>query len=238
MSSIYTEKWVLFLDILGFEAIINNKEDGYKESEEFAEIVLQVFNRILEHSDAYKEHELFKKTSISQFSDTFIISADDLNHITFLASQLMMLFLACGLLSRGAITYGKVFHNGSQFIGPAITRAYNLEKSKALYPRVIIDPECEDSSGKILILKVFHHLHKDSDGYLYVNFLNIFNLNDDYHSNSMTNYKEIYKMLHGDDPDCIMSNINALYEKHKNTKHRGKYTWLKQKADEFVQNTK
>ena len=46
MSSIYTEKYVLFLDILGFEAIINNKEDGYKESEEFAEMVLPLFDEI------------------------------------------------------------------------------------------------------------------------------------------------------------------------------------------------
>lgn len=205
MSSIYTEKYVLFLDILGFEAYINDE----KKSEMLAEKILLVINK------ATKIPSISKiPMCISQFSDTFVVSCDDLYALNLITIIMQTYLLSNYLLSRGAITYGKVFHNGSQFIGPAITRAYNLEKSEALYPRVIIDPECE--ALKIKGSKKVEISRKDFDGYLYVDFLYDREANYDY----------------------LISNINELYEEHKNTKHRGKYTWLKQKADEFVQNTK
>ena len=219
MSSIYTEKWVLFLDILGFGDIINNKEDGYKESEEFAEMVLPLFDEILNELQKDSYFEIFGM-SISQFSDTFVVSSNSDILIMGVAKIIQSRLLKENLLSRGAITYGKVFHNGShfhngsQFIGPAITSAYNLEKSEAIYPRVIIDPDCEGDL-KISLMTNWNNLNKDFDGYQYVPFINGFQLSDD-----------------------IQKKINELYEKYKNTKHRGKYTWLKQKADEFVQNTK
>ena len=200
MSSVYTEKWVLFLDILGFEAYIGDD----KKSEEFAKKILHTFkeltkcvkelSKVVDHDIKHKH----KFIEISQFSDTFVISSTKFAPVRKVAIIIQQVLLEGNLLSRGAITYGKVFHNGSQFIGPAITRAYNLEKSEAIYPRVIIDPKCED--------KVYDrpHIRKDFDGYYYINI---------HQSNGF-------------------ANIENLYKKHKNTKHRGKYTWLKQKDDE------
>jgi|GEM_PF-4686191 len=186
MSSIYTEKWVLFLDILGFEAYINDD----KKSEEFAKKVLGILR--------YLDAECGGDAETTQFSDTFVISSNDYFIVKNLAHFIQCHLLDDNLLSRGTITYGKVFHNGSQFIGPAITRAYNLEKSEALYPRVIIDPKCED--------KIYDrsHIRKDFDGYYYINI---------HQSNGF-------------------ANIENLYKKHKNTPHRGKYTWLNNKTDE------
>jgi transcription antitermination factor NusG len=216
MSSIYTEKWVLFLDILGFEAYVNDE----KKSEEFARKVLRTFKeltKVVKEMSKVVDRDIKDKhkfIEVSQFSDTFIISSTTFAAVRKMAIIIQLVLLEENLLSRGAITYGKVFHNGSQFIGPAITRAYNLEKSEALYPRVIIDPECE--ALKIKGSKKVEISRKDFDGYLYVDFLYDREANYDY----------------------LISNINELYEEHKNTKHRGKYTWLKQKADEFIQNTK
>ncbi len=212
MSSIYTEKWVLFLDILGFGDIINNK------SEEYAEIILKLMELAL--NDIKKE--VSNAFNVSQFSDTFIISGTSIEMVLGMTSFLQQYLLGACLLSRGAITYGKVFHNGSQFIGPAITRAYNLEKSEAIYPRVIIDPLCEYriASNSLLMHISDGMTMQDFDGYWYVWIMGV----------SKTEGVEQNALLIG--------NINELYEKYKNTKHRGKYTWLKQKADEFVQNTK
>ena len=205
MSSIYTEKWVLFLDILGFEAYINDE----KKSEMLAEKILLVINK------ATKIPSISKiPMCISQFSDTFVVSCDDLHALNLITIIMQAYLLSNCLLSRGAITYGKVFHNGSQFIGPAINRAYNLEKLEAIYPRVIIDPECEQhpSVRSLFDANTYSaNILKDYDGYLYINFLTQFRKFDD---------------------------IEKLFKQYNNTKHRGKYTWLKQKADEFVQNTK
>jgi len=221
MSSVYTEKWVLFLDILGFEAIINDKEDEYKKSEEFANIVLPIFKEMTRFVkvlsgvfDLDNRRHKGKFIEVSQFSDTFVISSISLAEITQSAEVIQTILLEKSIISRGAITYGKVFHNGSQFIGPAITRAYNLEKSEALYPRVIIDPDCEQHSSvrSLFVANTYSaNILKDYDGYLYINYLTQFRKFD---------------------------NIENLYEQYKNTPHRGKYMWLKNKADEFVQNKK
>ena len=205
------------MDILGFEAIINNKEDGYRESEEFAEKILPIFNKILKLVSS----SISDTFNISQFSDTFVISSVNPVPLSIAARSILLILLQEGVLSRGAITYGKVFHNGSQFIGPAITCAYKLEKSEAIYPRVIIDPLCEgkmfdDVRKDLLDDNIFKEyfdgwIPKDFDGYRYVNLFKCFM------------------------PDYDMQEmIQTLYEQHKNTKHRGKYTWLKQKADEFL----
>lgn len=48
---------------------------------------------------------------------------------------------ACtGILVRGAVTVGDVFHDGSIVFGPALNRAAALEK-EAIYPRVVLDPQ-------------------------------------------------------------------------------------------------
>lgn len=190
------------MDILGFEAYV----DDEKKSEEIAGAILHLFDHILSYLKNYASDTF----NISQFSDTFIISATSITMISMVASFLQKQLLSCCLISRGAITYGKVFHNGSQFIGPAITRAYNLEKSEALYPRVIIDPKCEENFD----LKDNFCIKKDFDGYWYVWIMGV-------------------SKTEGVEQDALLiGNINALYEEHKNTKHRGKYTWLKNKADE------
>ncbi len=214
MSSIYTEKWVLFLDILGFGDIINNK----KKSEMLAEKILLVINK------ATKIPSISKiPMCISQFSDTFIVTIDGISSaaICVTACFLQFILLQSELLSRGAITYGKVFHNGSQFIGPAINRAYNLEKSEAIYPRVIIDPECEEKFD----LKDNFYIKKDFDGYWYIDLIRGAELTMDNDNIPLNKMRDILHSFFGQ--------IDGLYEKHKNTKYRGKYTWLKNKADEF-----
>ncbi len=178
MSSIYTEKYVLFLDILGFEAYVNDE----KKSEEFARKVLSLFDKILQKKQDPNQYLLFDDidfNEVAQFSDTFVISSEYIEVIVDKVISIQTALLMKNLLSRGAITYGKVFHKSSQFIGPAINRAYNLEKSKALYPRVIIDPLCEEKIVKM----IQGEYKKDGDGYLYIEFLT-----------RLTNFKRIEKL--------------------------------------------
>ena len=215
MSSIYTEKYVLFLDILGFEAYV----DDERKSEEFARKVLPLLDKLVRQNTQYtkkknnssQQYSLLDDAElgeISQFSDTFVISSQSFNILKNNAIHIQNTLLKKNILSRGAITRGKIFHSGSQFIGPAINRAYNLEKSEAIYPRVIIDPLCEQHPSVRSAFNATTYsesIVKDYDGYLYINYF--------------TQFKKF-------------ANIENLYEEHKNTKHRGKYTWLKQKTDE------
>jgi hypothetical protein len=204
----YLHQFVLYLDILGFEQYVNDD----KHSGEFGSQMLTNLMYINDYAKEYKPSEV----RITQFSDTFIVTSSVFIDIIVVAEFLQRALHNVKLLSRGAITYGKVFHNGSQFIGPAINRAYNLEKSEAIYPRVIIDPLCE---REITIWHINGDVNpehilalyavKDFDGYWYVDYLD-----------------SKYLIVEFDKV------IKELYEKYKNTKHRGKYTWLKLNADQ------
>ena len=174
-SSVYEDKYVLFLDILGFEAYTESDE----KSEQFAKKVLGVFDEALKVIENLIPQGLKGIVSygveIAQFSDTFVVSCNEFRIMLVIVEYLYTQLFVHGLLCRGAITYGKVFHKGSQFIGSAINRAYNLEKTAAIYPRIIIDDEKIDddsmNEGKKFGEKIGKHfgtIVKDSDGWYYV----------------------------------------------------------------------
>lgn len=52
-----------------------------------------------------------------------------------------MLYLLAfeGIVCRGAIAYGKFYHDDKYLFGPALVDAYETESKAAMYPRVIVD---------------------------------------------------------------------------------------------------
>ena len=208
-DSVYTEKYVLFLDILGFEAYTTSDE----KSEEFARKVLPILNRIRQKPDEYlfdssmpksRSKSIWKKLKesiaweMSQFSDTFVVSTTSLQWLLTFTANTSFTLLQEQLLCRGAITYGKVFHNVSQFIGPAINRAYNLEKSQALYPRVILDDNIANPSD----INLFDKVLRGHDGWNYV------------HIGSV------------DDTNFIKMHEKAKQNKNNYWKIKSKYAWF------------
>lgn len=43
-------------------------------------------------------------------------------------------------LVRGGIVRGNLYHQEGKIVGPALIKAYKLERDKAVYPRIIIEP--------------------------------------------------------------------------------------------------
>jgi hypothetical protein len=75
--------------------------------------------------------------------------------------------LKLGLLIRGGITIGKLYHSNGVVFGEGMVDAYRLESSVAIYPRVVISPRVyaratTDTQGRILI---------DRDGIFHLNYL-------------------------------------------------------------------
>jgi len=90
--------------------------------------------------------------------------------------HLCQYLLMQGLPCRGAICAGPLYHNGSYVVGPALVRAHEMEKSKAIYPRVILDEHVlehwsqdvkEGSSIELLAPLV----KQDSDGQHFIDIL-------------------------------------------------------------------
>jgi hypothetical protein len=75
--------------------------------------------------------------------------------------------LGIGLLIRGGLTYGKLFHDGRVVVGEAMNDAYRLERQVAILPRVVVS---ERITSKILPAERPRRLLQDGDGVLHVNY--------------------------------------------------------------------
>ncbi|MCL2209610.1 MAG: hypothetical protein FWC19_09575 [Treponema sp.] len=132
-------------------------------------------------------------------------------------------------LLRGAIVHDKVCHEKGKIFGPALVKAYNIEKKIALYPRIvfsddILDIEKQypaswiDKSDRKNAMK--NLISKDLDG------LNYFN------------YFEIIKFLFGDNKeisyyDSLKNLINDLGKYENDMSLQSKYFWLKKKYCDY-----
>lgn len=181
-----------FIDILGFSEII---DESCRQPEIVSGLralfgdIASVQNTILSDNHAITEIErMFPKlkgktipTQAVAFSDTIVLSRvvrEETEKILSLislinrTSEFCSRLLEYGCLTRGAITIGKLFHEGNVIFGPALVEAYRLESKVAVFPRVLF---ADDLIGYRDLISL-HHIHQpamlcDEDGRYYLNVL-------------------------------------------------------------------
>ncbi|HEY2389583.1 MAG TPA: hypothetical protein VGK22_00295 [Candidatus Angelobacter sp.] len=151
----YEERFVAFLDILGWRRLI---EESEKDSTAIARMGGALgFLKMLFEIPAWLETQARKMLEakgetysphpdaleFSQFSDSIVISSPvttggAISILFELDRILTSLFYQSHFLIRGAVTRGPMYHKNPVAFGPALTKAYDLQ-FKAVYPRVIID---------------------------------------------------------------------------------------------------
>lgn len=178
--------------------------------------------------------------SITYFSDSLVISAPTTSAIAsqmvldILAKLSIKLWVEHSLVIRGGITLGKLVHidNGGPLFGPAMNRAYLLESQKAIYPRIIIDPECLNAYRKVETFRLFESLFEASDDFAYMNLATAFRhiLVDSTLVISDGAALQKHKEWYADTPSRVESLI------HSNTvlRVKEKYQWLQ---NEFLKIT-
>jgi hypothetical protein len=137
----YSERYVAFLDILGFSEIVRGSTAS---QDKVAELV-----RTLENIAAAKqefggdigiEPDDFNAQS---FSDCIVLSenasARGLFHLLASVTVLSFNLLSKGIFTRGGIAKGQLHHSDKVVFGPAMLDAYNLESTIAVYPRILVD---------------------------------------------------------------------------------------------------
>lgn len=174
----YKKRIVTFIDILGFSKIIRDSEKKKTKND-----AIKKLNFIY---DTFQAVEL-SNAEITQFSDSIVISIlydekDGAFNFILALQHLIFELASKKILCRGGIAIGKLYHKGNTILGPALVEAYKLESKIANYPRVIVGPNIiriaktykgdQNSDGDID--SVFKRiLGYDSDGYYYVNYLDI-----------------------------------------------------------------
>ena len=129
------DKYVAFLDVMGFSNLVNSGRIEPLES---------YFEKINEVLGKLKRD----KANIQCFmiSDSIILIApDDLSELRQLFSAIRRIHINLlwrKILVRGAVSFGQIYYNPDKniIVGKAFIKAYNLEKDMAIFPRVIVDP--------------------------------------------------------------------------------------------------
>jgi hypothetical protein len=171
----YQERVVAFIDILGFKNLVERSESEPK----LLERLVEVLEEIGKYSDLQKSFEAngqgaeyFKDMfSVSTFSDSILLSAKcdplGLMLITAVVASMCNRLLHQGVLTRGAISKGKMIHAGGIAIGEGLIKAYQIESSTAIYPRIIIDDSLLYIPG-VNLNEFKKRMKKDFDGLWYL----------------------------------------------------------------------
>lgn len=214
----YENRYVLFVDILGFKNMI--------ESGEWAP---QAIVSALRKAQRTAEED-GERIRTSQFSDSIIMSvpADEqgLLSITGAAFFLAIELVQHRVLLRGGISKGLIYHQGSLCFGPAVISAYALEQ-QAKYPRVVLEkdllaraswPDTMDGSEKREFRTV--SVPRDEDGQRFVDY---------------------FHPAHGDEFDAGWDGLQSHYAKldelvaahaaSTDAGLRAKYDWLSRRLD-------
>ena len=178
----YSKKIFAFLDILGFEKIIN-------ESKSNPELIRRIVD-ILKRSKQVALSSLNAKLTVLQvdtnqyihrmFSDTSIICGpyDSHHDVSFISTWIMLyqylMWKEEQTFIRGAVVYGDIYADEDLVFGPALINAYHLErcKTKAGWPRVLIDKSLLNKTTETERRRdFFEFLRRDDDNLVYLDYL-------------------------------------------------------------------
>jgi hypothetical protein len=165
------EHEVLFLDFLGFASAVEQWND------ERMERLIRVLAGIAEAQSTFdvkgeaQQDGSYKITSpaeITTFSDNIVVSypavlgspADPLTNLVApgwaqmvrqqmqrITAKIVRVGLDVGLLVRGGLSRGRLYHQGSVVVGEAMIDAYRLESCVAKQARVAVSPRIPDNEG-------------------------------------------------------------------------------------------
>jgi hypothetical protein len=173
-SPAFKEKFVAFIDILGFKQIVADSESG-------AGIPLAQILELLKNFGSPDERQKYEPQGpflcpysqriennidfrLSQISDCAVVSteispAGAINLINF-CWVIAMKFLKHGILCRGHITRGQIYHSEDQFIGTGYQNAYAAESKVSLFQR---DPEDKGTPFIEVDKSICHYVEAFSD---------------------------------------------------------------------------
>jgi len=252
----YQNKFIAFIDILGFGALVEQSAKVPNIASSIHEALLSMDPNLLKKSmycsvneeNVTKEKlaetrklaemmgERLQKRSpitISYFSDSLVLSAnaDDAvgsqTILELLAKLSIKLWDKHSLLIRGGITLGELVHDDNgPLFGPAMNRAYLLESEKAVTPRIIFDKECIQAYRKINTFEIFDTLINEDEQYCYMSLPSSFRYIIT--SSTLGNYNTKELEIVERARVETASKIQSIIESNPPKRIKDKYIWLKE----------
>ena len=136
----YSIGFVAFIDILGWAELVDASANDQASFDRVYDIVAAIKGHADSVASGFSEG-----VRIKQCSDSILVTVNISNtsqrpeKISLFSCLIARECFSRGLLVRGGITIGEFYHDGDALFGPAVTRAYYIEKSVSL-PIIAIDP--------------------------------------------------------------------------------------------------
>jgi hypothetical protein len=182
MMASYTERYVAFLDMIGFKDLIQRSVG------ETASVTVEQIREVLKIPEPAQEEQIVlgRIGDISKsghrlvaFSDSVVISTEatdqGLMHLLHYVEKIGFRLVHLGTLYRGGIDRGLVYHDSGQVFGPAVIAAIEIEKL-AQWPRVVLSDAVVKAgrSAPPPVDTIFQHFtRRDEDGKVFVHYLRI-----------------------------------------------------------------
>lgn len=247
-----------FIDILGFKNEIL-KNDAQRRAK-IINLIKKISNDDIEqgmHTENFGPASMsYPSAEVTSFSDNIVISSNLIpikrqyklgleikeifeepamivEHIFIKIIAVYWEALHMGLLFRGGITVGRLYHKDRVVVGEALINSYELEK-ETFYPRIEVTKEVVDIVKNMDKIRDLDTLFVEKEGKYFVNVFtfNIGVWRDYAHYNSMEEleYKTIIEIV-----DNIILNAKNNYKKYSNIKDdkvASKWKWF---LDNFLE---
>ncbi|MBB1247690.1 hypothetical protein [Rhizobium sp. G21] len=224
----YEERYLAFIDVLGFSDMIRKT----REQPKLIAVVHEALVGIT--TTALSSRSSILGIQATSFSDNVVISlplsGPGLFHLFGLMNNFSQELLGLGMLFRGAIAKGAALHTEDVIFGPALVEAYNLETKVSLHPRIMLsDPVLEDAkryAGKSTDqFNLFKRLvREDPFDVPYLNFFTEWEEDDvAWQPGSLAKLNVLRVIIE-----------RGLTENAKNPNVAEKYRWMARQLDQFV----
>ena len=179
----YKNRLVAFIDVLGFESLVNAVDKGKESFDCLADILgfmKKVEVDVREQATHFKQ--VMESLEVTAISDSLIISVQfepeqqqaALGFLYYLKSLQFRFVGEYKTLVRGYVCAGKMYHHDNVIFGAPYMKAHKSEKD-VNGPKIAIDPEVEaiiqqaESDTKYTDEKEL--TRRDEDGWLFVNYM-------------------------------------------------------------------
>lgn len=140
-DSVYSTRYVAFLDILGFSEIVRQSVTSSDQAGKLIGLLENIANASTQYGDVtVLQKDDFRAQS---FSDCIVLSENaspvGLFHLLGAVNALSLDLLENGIFTRGGIAKGMLHHSDKVVFGPAMLDAYRIESTIARYPRILVD---------------------------------------------------------------------------------------------------
>ena len=155
--------YVAFIDVLGFAEMVRS-DFGSPGEYPFLERMKSALSAVVEQAGV--------QARAIQFSDSIVISEpfspdpEVLSGFLQLCAQLQRTLFERGVLIRGGVAHGRHHHDGSFLFSQALIEAYQIENTRARYPRIVVSTETME-----LIEGILPGLLIDSDDAHFIDFV-------------------------------------------------------------------